>query len=68
MPAVDPRIFQALMGQQPVSQYPIPPMRRIPNNFDQMVVPPFGLPLDKNTYDPQDLMNYLNMYGRQEQS
>jgi len=43
-------IQQLLTPQQP--QLP-----RNPNNIDKMVVPPFGLPNDKNTYMPNDITN-----------
>jgi hypothetical protein len=28
------------------------------NNTDNMVVPPFGLPNDKNTFSPDDISSY----------
>jgi hypothetical protein len=34
------------------------PMLPNRNNFDQMVVPPFGLPPDRNTYMPDDVSSY----------
>ena len=56
-------LAQLLMGQQQ------PPLPRGGNNIDPMVVPPFGLPPDKNTMMPHDLMPYLqNPWAMQEKT
>jgi hypothetical protein len=50
-------LIMQLLGQQQRQQQKSP---RNPNNIDQMVVPPFNLPNDKNTFMPQDIMNMRN--------
>lgn len=40
--------------------------RRNPNNIDNMVVPPYGLPPDRNTIQPDDVSSYRNSDNKTE--
>jgi hypothetical protein len=66
----------AMPPQQQPQQQPVPqtiqPQGRymgnqwMPYNMDNMARPFGGLPPDRNTYNPQDFMNYRGWNGRQE--
>lgn len=57
MTPVDPRMMGLLLMQQQQQQQQTP---RDQYNIDQMVVPPFNWPNDKNAYHGEDIAGYLN--------